>query len=74
MTTNGQATARVTGRRMRAVPEDVTKRRRTRVVPNLFGIPFGIAGLADVWAVAQPVLATPPTVTHARTCCEPWSG
>lgn len=41
------------------------ERRRTRVVPNLFGIPFGIAGLADVWAVAQPVLATPPAVAHA---------
>jgi hypothetical protein len=39
--------------------------RHTRVVPNLFGIPFGIAGLADVWAVAQPVLATPPAVAHA---------
>jgi hypothetical protein len=36
-----------------------------RVLPNLFSIPFGIAGLADVWDVARPVLATPPALPAA---------
>lgn len=27
-----------------------------RIPPNLFAIPFGIAGLADVWAAARPIL------------------
>jgi len=27
-----------------------------RFPPNLFSIPFGIAGLADVWAAARPIL------------------
>jgi tellurite resistance protein len=38
---------------------------RPRILPNLFGIPFGIAGLADVWDVARPVLGTSPAIANA---------
>jgi tellurite resistance protein len=48
-----------------AIPEDSRERPRARIIPNLFGIPFGIAGLADVWAAARPVLGTSPAVANA---------
>jgi tellurite resistance protein len=55
----------IAGRGASTAAEGVTERQSTRVVPNLFGIPFGIGGLGDVWAVAQPVLGTPPAVANA---------
>jgi len=58
--------AAIASRRMRtAAPEGVREHPHPHIVPNLFGIPFGIAGLADVWAVARPVLDTPPAVANA---------
>jgi tellurite resistance protein len=33
-----------------------------RYPPNLFAIPFGIAGLVDAWRAAEPVLHTPSAV------------
>lgn len=37
----------------------------TRIPPNLFAIPFGIASLADVWSAAAPVLGTSRWVPNA---------
>ncbi len=36
-----------------------------RFPPNLFAIPFGLAGLTDAWDAAQPVLHTPAAVPDA---------
>jgi tellurite resistance protein len=36
--------------------------RRLRVPPNMFGIIFGLAGLAQVWRAAVPLLGTPLAV------------
>jgi tellurite resistance protein len=38
---------------------------RPRVPPNLFGIALGIAGLAQAWHAAVPVLGTPQVVPGA---------
>jgi tellurite resistance protein len=35
-----------------------------RVPPNLLGIPFGLAGLAEAWRAAAPVLGTPAAVAY----------
>src|SRR5262249_39177969 len=40
-------------------------RQRPRIPPNVFDIPFGLAGLANVWDVAQPALGTPAAVANA---------
>lgn len=40
------------------------RRPSRRIPPNLFGIPFGIAGLAEVWHAARPVLGTPQLVPN----------
>jgi hypothetical protein len=36
-----------------------------RVPPNFFGIPFGLAGLAEAWSAASPTLGTPAAVADA---------
>jgi len=36
-----------------------------RVPPNFFGIPFGLAGLAEAWSAAAPTLGTPVVVPDA---------
>jgi tellurite resistance protein len=36
-----------------------------RFPPNLFAIPFGLAGLTDAWDAARPVLHTPAAVPDA---------
>lgn len=36
-----------------------------RVPPNFFGIPFGLAGLAEAWDAASPVLGTPAAIGDA---------
>lgn len=36
-----------------------------RVPPNLFGIPFGLAGLAEAWSAASPTLGTSVAVADA---------
>jgi len=36
-----------------------------RVPPNLFGIAFGVAGLAQAWRAAVPVLGTPQAIPEA---------
>jgi tellurite resistance protein len=36
-----------------------------RVPPNLFGIPFGLAGLAEAWDAASATLGTPAAVPDA---------
>jgi tellurite resistance protein len=36
-----------------------------RIPPNLFGIPFGIAGLAEAWQATTPLLKTPQAVPDA---------
>jgi tellurite resistance protein len=33
-----------------------------RIAPNLFGIPFGITGLAEAWTAAEPVAGVPLAV------------
>jgi tellurite resistance protein len=51
-----------------ATPPDPSKplhTRGTRIPPNLFGIPFGIASLADVWNTTAPVLGTSRWVPNA---------
>jgi tellurite resistance protein len=35
-----------------------------RVPPNFFGIAFGLAGLAEAWRAAAPVLGTPAAVAY----------
>jgi tellurite resistance protein len=35
-----------------------------RIPPGFFGIPFGIAGLADVWNAARPILGIPQSVPN----------
>ncbi len=51
------------------VEKDQSPRRRRplgpRVPPNLFGIALGIAGLAQAWHAAVPVLGTPQAVPDA---------
>jgi tellurite resistance protein len=42
-----------------------TPPRRPRIPPNLFGICFGLAGLAEAWHVSETVLDTPPVVADA---------
>ncbi|MEY9862031.1 tellurite resistance protein [Catenulispora sp. GAS73] len=39
--------------------------RRRRIPPNLFGIPFGIAGVADVWATAASTLGISRAIPDA---------
>jgi tellurite resistance protein len=46
----------------RATREDVvtsTSKRAYRVTPNVFGLPFGLCGLAQCWATAHAVTGTP---------------
>jgi tellurite resistance protein len=40
-------------------------RRGPRIAPNLFGVPFGLTGLADSWRAAGPVLRVPSAVPDA---------
>ena len=37
---------------------------RRPIRPNLFGIAFGIAGLAEVWQAAEPTIGTPQLVAN----------
>jgi len=37
-------------------------RRGPRIAPNLFGVSFGLTGLADTWRAAGPVLGVPSAV------------
>jgi tellurite resistance protein len=37
---------------------------RRQIRPNTFGIAFGIVGLAETWAAAEPTLGTPHTVPN----------
>jgi tellurite resistance protein len=46
---------------MTAVPRRAPRPGR-RVPPNLFAIPFGLAGLVEAWHAAEPVLHTPAAV------------
>ncbi len=39
-----------------------TRGRSHRITPNLFGIAFGFAGLAEAWRAAEPILGTPRAV------------
>jgi hypothetical protein len=39
--------------------------RRLRIPPNLFGIPFGISGVADVWSTAASTLGISTAVPDA---------
>jgi tellurite resistance protein len=50
---------RAAGRVVRGVPG------WRRVPPNLFAVPFGLAGLADAWSAARPVLPAPSAVAAA---------
>lgn len=36
-----------------------------RFPPNLFGIPFGLAGLAEAWHAAEPALPTSSVIPDA---------
>jgi tellurite resistance protein len=36
-----------------------------RIPPNLFGVAFGLAGLAQVWQAAERVVGAPPAVANA---------
>lgn len=47
------------------VPSSRPVHRRRRILPNLFGIPFGIAGLAEAWKAAKSVLGTPHVVADS---------
>jgi tellurite resistance protein len=49
---------------MSAVPAGIPAQagRQIRVPPNAFGIAFGMAGLAEVWRAAAPVLGVPSGV------------
>jgi tellurite resistance protein len=38
---------------------------RLRIAPNLFGIAFGLAGLAAAWRAAEPIFGTPPSLADA---------
>jgi tellurite resistance protein len=40
-------------------------RRGPRIAPNLFGVAFGLTGLADTWRAAGPVLRVPSAVPDA---------
>lgn len=42
-----------------------TRTQRRRILPNLFGIPFGIAGLSDAWSAAAATLGTSTAVPNA---------
>ena len=42
-----------------------TARRRLLLPPNLYAVPFGIAGLALTWRAAQPALGAPRAVADA---------
>jgi tellurite resistance protein len=44
--------------------EQAQGRRQRRVAPNLFGMPFGVAGLGDVWAAARPLLSNSQAVPN----------
>lgn len=39
--------------------------RRVRMPPNFFAIAFGLAGLAEAWQAAVPVLGVPEGVPRA---------
>lgn len=41
------------------------KGRRGPIAPNLFGVSFGLTGLADTWRAARPVLGVPSAVPDA---------
>ena len=45
-----------------SIPARVSTR---RVPPNLFGAPFGVAGLSEVWRAAVPVLGTSRAIPNA---------
>jgi len=55
----GAGPAHGAGRQARAIP------RGPRVPPNLFAMVFGIAGLAQAWRAAAPVLGVPQAVPGA---------
>jgi tellurite resistance protein len=40
-------------------------RRGPRIAPNLFGVSFGLTGLAETWRAARPVLGVPSAVPDA---------
>jgi tellurite resistance protein len=45
--------------------QDSSRPRAWRVPPNLFSMAFGLAGLADAWRAAEPVLGVPAAVPDA---------